>query len=293
MFILTQSEIFQQQDLLKKSCEDEISQLLHIGKDYFSALFPHANIKVDNQNTPIRLSSETVLDYKANKILQWTGDILDTAIKISENQDAFEGTPDQIMLPEFISYRIIEALVRILNCGRDLTDVDYFFISDVSQAINVDSYEVYYIIEQIQYEARKETFNIIKYHMTEKQREICAMLLLKAIRADDKVHPAEIKYFEIVSQLLDNDQAKLEKIEEQYVDLEDNLPVYLTDHVSEFMFKYLVEIVMCDGHYDPEESHFIKEIGQAFDFDVARQDEFIQPIAAALMVKTDLFQSSS
>ena len=46
---------------------------------------------------------------------------------------------------------------------------------------------------------------------------------------------------------------------------------------------------MLDEEYSSEEAQLIQDIGKAFGFDKTQQDEIIQPIASALMMRKSLF----
>ncbi|MBU3914975.1 TerB family tellurite resistance protein [bacterium] len=292
MHILTQNEITQKQQQLKRRGIKEISEMLVFGVDFFSCLFPNSNIKIGNPGKSFKLPANTLLKHKTDQIKAWVSKVLEDGILINTNDEFNDSELSPVFFPSAISTKIIETLLRILTCKGDLSDSDYFFISNVTSAMSLDSCKVYGIIEQVQYESRRDIFQFIKSQLDEEQCDTCAILLLKAIRADNEVHPAEIKYFEIITDLLGNSQARLERIERDFYDFEKYLPITLSDNISQFMFKYLVEIVMCDKQYNSEESQFIQEIGQIFGFDKTRQDEIIQPVASALMVKSEFFQNS-
>lgn len=272
----------------KNQCESEIARLLKLSTDCFQSFFPRATISFSKQGSKQKWLSKDVFRLKSSIINRWLSQTLDKAIRVSNGFDV-EFEPEELNLPPELGRIILHSVLLILTCGRDLEDADYFFLSDLGLSLGLKPGLIFTMIEQVQYEARKEAFKEIKKHLSDRQREICAILLLKAIRADNRVHPAEIKYFEIVSELLNNDQARLVKIEDDFAHLNSEIPMALADEIAVFIFKYLVEIVMCDQEYDPEESAFIKEVAATFGIEKDRQESIIQPVAAALMVKTDLF----
>ncbi|MCP4753541.1 MAG: TerB family tellurite resistance protein [Proteobacteria bacterium] len=293
MLVLTQSEISKIHQQIKKTCRQEISHALNEGRDFFNSIFPNAVIKAETVNGDKRSPSDRVLDHKIDRIEQWIDEVLDAAIEShGDDGDDSSFSFESIQIPRSLAEKLIETLLRIFACGRNFIDQDYFFISDVSQSLSLDPVEVYYIIEQVQYQIRKEFFESLLEYLDEEHCNLCAILLLKAIRADDRVHPAEIKYFENISQLLNNDQIRLEQVEEECNNFDFNLSIPISEELSVYMFKYLIEIVMCDRKYDPKESQFIQDVAKAFGFDKTRQDEIIQPIASTLMVKADLFQNN-
>ena len=289
MFLQKQKDLSQNRYLLKTNCESEIATLLQFGQDYFGCLFPNSKIQVGGHLSAKRFTSRQIIRFKHKAIQEWTSKRLEESIHISQGED-YEENLEPFVLPVKIARLLLQTCLKIQALARDYSDIDYYFLHDVGTALSLKPSQVYGMIEQSNYEVRKEIFLTLRQQLTIEQKEICAYLLLKAIRADNKVHPAEIKYFEIVADLLDNNQARLENIEEDGNYLEQMLPITLSNDVAEFLFKYLVEIVMCDKDYDPEETHYIKEIAQSFGFDQMHQDSIIQPVTAALMVKADLFQ---
>ncbi len=285
----TKKEIIIYRHQIRISCESEVDSLLLFGKDLFSAMFPKAKIVVTSKSASTHWPTEKALGYKSKEIKQIIAAIFNEADKICEGEDHVLPqltTP----LPRKIGKLIIDSCLKIETYGRDLSDLDYYFLSDLGGALGFAPKEINGLIEQRLYKVRKRLFRDLKPLLSDLQREISAWLLVRAIRADNRVHPAEIKYFEIVTDLLDHDQIRLEQLESKSEELQRQLPMILIDNIAEFLFKYLVEIVMCDKEYDPVESKFIKEIAKAFEFDQTQQDMILQPIAAALMVKTDLFQ---
>ncbi|MBU2512813.1 TerB family tellurite resistance protein [bacterium] len=290
MFLPSEESQKLQRSLLANRCENRVDSLLQFGSDYFFALFPNSTIASINSGTRSTWPSSKVIRLQGERIKRYILDLLKLCNQICDGEEDYVLPGESISIPHKIKETVLETCVRMLVFGRDLTDIEYYFLDEVGKALKIGAEEVYGVIEQVLYEERKAIFMDLKQHLSTKQKEVCAMLLVKAIRADDRVHPAEIKYFEIVSDLLEYNQARLEKFYRSFDMLEKDLPMSLTDEISVFLFKYLVEIVMCDKHYDPEESLFIKKIAEAFNMDRYQQDAILQPITAALMVKADLFQ---
>lgn len=289
MFKPSQQEIALFRENARNQSMAEIDVHLQFGRHLFHSMFPQATIIATNGTQSTRWPVHTVLDFKSDKIRQTIDSILDEVERVCQQLDY--ALPElSETLPRRLGEILVECSLRIMSFGRDLTDLDYYLLNDMGNLFDISSDDISSRIEQTLYKIRKTQFRNLKPQLTEIQKEICAWLLIRAIRADNRVHPAEIKYFEIVSLLLDNDQMKLEHLERRSEELSSQLPMILTDEIAEFLFKYLVEIVMCDKDYDPEESQFIKEIARAFNFDQNRQDTILQPVAAALMVKSDLFQ---
>jgi len=292
MIILTQNEITKKQKQIKKDSLLEINQLLNSGIDFFNTIFPKATIKTRINNQTFGSPAEELLNFTIKNIQQWISNILDDVIDSYHLDDRPHPSMANIRLTHDINKVFLKALLRILACNRNLNDGDFLLIDEITQSMNVSKKDVLNIIEQAQYEIRKDFFQSLLEYLSEEQRNLCAILLLKAIRADDRVHPAEIKYFENISQLLKYDQIRLEQIEEEAKHFNFETTRLLNEELSIYMFEYLIEIVMCDRKYDPKESQFIHDVANSLGFNKTDQDKIIQPVATSLMVKADLFQDS-
>lgn len=273
---------------IRTECESKVSDLIDFGSAYFHTVFPQANVFVATDTSRENWQAKQILQFKSQQIKKLVSAIFDVVEKTCQDEDYdLSFLPEK--LPKKIGEVILSGCLRMQVFGRDLTDLDYYLLNDLGKVFGLTTLEIYSKIEQTHYSVRKKLFKELKPQLSTLQKDICAWLMIRAIRADNRVHPAEIKYFEIVTELLDNNQAKLEMLDSRADELNNQLPMTLTDDVAEFLFKYLVEIVMCDKDYNSEESQFIKEIATAFNFDQTKQDLILQPVAAALMVKTDLF----
>jgi len=285
-----QGEIVKEQSRLKRECNTSVARQLDHGREFFLTLFPKATIRAGFEDASKSAAARDYLDFRINQIQNVIRSLLDAAMSAdslaelqSVNMAGFQLTTD-------LSDQLIRTLVEIFTCGRNLQESDFIFLGEVSAELNILPGQVHYLIDQVQFETRKAFFSAMLVHLNEDQRDLCAILLLKAIEADDKVHPAEFKYFENISQLLEHDQARLEHVGVSTGTFDFNTSIEIPDEISAYLFEYLIEIVMCDRKYDPKESRFIQDVAGIFGFDKQRQDEIIQPAAAALMIKAELFQ---
>ncbi|OGG95326.1 MAG: hypothetical protein A2508_05020 [Candidatus Lambdaproteobacteria bacterium RIFOXYD12_FULL_49_8] len=269
-----------------KDCRTRVKTLLKTGAELFSAIFPSAWV---TPGTGQRFEAERVFEYKTRQINDWVTQVMKDGLTLAQATEPMEFCPAPMRLPQQIAEECIGTLIKLFTLNRDLSDNDFYYIADVAAAAGLDTPLVARVIEQAQYEIRKVFFQGLIGELDEEQCMSCAILLMKAIQADEELHPAEFKYLENISQLLDNDQSKIEKVE-QYCAEQAGFPrVFLPDDLAIYMYKYLTEVVMCDGEYDARESAFIKDVGAAFGFDHTRQDKVIQPVSAAMMVKAALF----
>ncbi|MCP4756526.1 MAG: hypothetical protein GY866_37160 [Proteobacteria bacterium] len=289
MLILTKSEIKKRQGDLIKACTDDVFSHLDSGFELLQTYFSKAQISIIREGKSQQVFIVEITGKQIKTIKAWIKQVLETTLVVYNETESENAAPDPLKLPPGMSRKILCTVLEILTCGRDLTDNDYYYISDFSNALNVKSETVLKIIEQVQYEIRKEFFNFLLIYLDEQHCFQCAILLFKAIQADNQIHPAEFKYIENINQLLKNDQSKLEEVEEA---CKKPIPIEsfeITDDLAVYLFKYMIEIVLCDQDFDPKESAFVQEAAKVFGFDKARQDEILQPVAATIMVKESLF----
>lgn len=289
MLVLTQSEIKKTQRSLIEECIADIFPHLNSGQELFQTFFPRASIVVDTGEQSRKIEANSFFDHKIAKIRVWISDVLKNAVTFYAENESEPVSPPTILIPKNIAIKVINAVLRILSCGRDLTDNDYYLVSEIGNSLGLESSMMLNLIEQLQYEIRKEFFGYLLEYLDEEQCFQCALLLYEAIRADEKIHPAEFKYIENITQLLKNDQAKLEEVQSISQNRASIPALELEEELAVYLFKYLTEIVMCDENFDPKESEFVKEVAEVFGFDKTRQDEIIQPVAAIQMIKTALF----
>ena len=285
LLLLPHSELHYRRRLFKRECEEEIFILLEDGNSSILAFLPKATVYMGDK----KLALDAVLARKSDSIKTWTSAVLDSAISICQSNTYPSRSPEAIMVSEQISRIIVRSLLNILSYNRSLTDKDYYFIGNVGSATGLPSEKVSVIIEQILYRIRKEFFQLLTRYLTVEDCHRCAVLLYKAIHADDFVHPAEYTYFENISQLVRNDQKALEKVKREGRVSSVHQDLSLNEEFSGYFYCYLVEVVMCNGQVDPKESAFVREVGNALGFDKKEQDAIIQPIALSMTAKAALF----
>lgn len=284
MIRLLRSQLQNKRQRLKKSCENKTALVLADSYNVFNCYYPDAVLLANDQ----RLPAHQYFEYKNSKTIQWVEKILNQAIKACDIEGEIDFQPESIKVTENISKLIIDTVLKIFSYNRDLCDNDYYFISDISNAMGADPETVGYLIEQSLSETRKNFFKILVHFLTPEECLKCAILIYRAIKADNYVHPAEFKYFENISQLVNHDHQLLEQLK-QRSHSEDSIRLSINEEISKYIFKYLIEIVMCDGQFDSRESEYLKEIGQSFGLDNQQQDDIIQPVASLQMVQVSLF----
>lgn len=288
--MLTQGEIEKEQARMKRKCLSDFKHHLENGRLFFLSLFPNATIRATLETGEKRAPAKPYIDFRIDSINTTIRAVLSAATSPDPLASLQEIELEGFQIPKNLSKQLVQTLVKIISCGRNLQENDLVFVGEICAAMDFPPGEVPGIIDQTQYESRKAFFASIRKQLDEEQQDLCAILLLKAIRADDSVHPAEFKYFENISQLLDYDQARLEHIGVSADTFDDSTTVEIPYEISIYIFEYLIEIVMCDRKYDPKESAFIQQVAKIFGFDKMQQDSIIQPVASAMMTRTELFQ---
>ncbi|MBF0237728.1 MAG: hypothetical protein HQM12_08500 [SAR324 cluster bacterium] len=275
---------------IKFTCEKDVFEFLDSSREWLKTMFPDTWVSVnDPKGVSRKVAMDTLINFKILRCKKWLTDVLERAIEISISGQYDEIPPTAIDVPPRVARIIIHACLDILACERDLTDDGLLYASDVASVLNIDAHAVDTLIEQVQYVKRKRFTQMLLECLNDQQRYWVAAMLWQAIHIDDKVHTQEYKYFENISHLLNYDQVKFHQLEQDH-DLPHHLPIqHFDETMRSSIYKYIVEIVMIDGEYDPKEAEFIQFIGETFNFDKSQQDQIIQPVASALMLRRSLF----
>jgi uncharacterized membrane protein YebE (DUF533 family) len=284
MIKLLRSQLQNKRQQLKKSCENKTALVLADSYNVFNCYYPDAVLLANGEKLP----AQQYFEYKNNKTIQWVETILNHSIKACSADGEYDFQPESIKVTENISKLIIDTVLKIFSYNRDLCDNDYYFISDICNAMGADPEVVGFIIEQSLSETRKKFFGMLVHFLAPEECLKCAILIYRAIKADNYIHPAEFKYFENISQLVRHDHQLLEQLK-QRSQSQDIIQLSINEEISKYIFKYLIEIVMCDGQFDSRESEYLKEIGRSFGLDNQQQDDIIQPVASLQMVQASLF----
>lgn len=270
---------------LTKNCLDFVSSQLCTGEEIFQSFFPNASLKVNDS----RIEMEQAFKFQKERSKNWIERVLKEGIQIVEHETYPTSPPEEISVAQSIASKLIQTLTEMFSYQREISSDDYYFINDITTAMGVEAESVNAIIETVLYKKRKFFFSLLHEYLSPNQLYKCALLIYHAIHVDNYVHPAEYKYFEHINQLLDNDLVKLERVRKEKASLPPDFKLVMDRELAEYLFKTLTEIVMCDDDFEARESAFIQQIAKVLRFDKAAQDEIIQPVASAQMVKSALF----
>jgi len=289
MYILTQSQIQQEQQKIVSRCKKSIFQKLDASNEMFQIIFPNAQLVVKGDERLQKTEAASVIEKQIEKIKHWISGILEMGSEMMRTQIYEEKPVPEITLVKSVSELVIKTLLLLFTCGRGLEDNDYYFISDVSNSMSMDPSDVHELIEQTHYMIRKDFFSSLLVYLSDEECRHCAFYLFKAIHADNVIHPAEFKYFENISQLLYHDQGKLDKLQKDHLSGVSLPKISLNTELKTFLFKYLTEIVMCDGEYDANESKLLTDLAEIFGFTSEERENILQPVISTVMVKNSLF----
>jgi len=289
MLIPEERQTLKNQQAIKRACQKAVFDFLDSAKDTLNHFFPAADLVLPGEG-PSKL--EAAITKKSEVLKQWISEIFDTAIQISIDDEYQEIPIEAAHSIPIISQRIFHALLRILSGNRNLTDNALLFLDAVGRALEMEAASIDISIEQMQYERRKEfTQRLIDNH-TEEQCSWVAHLLWTAIHIDEKVDYREYKYLENIMHLINFDQKVLYLLDKGNGKplLPPPLP-FIDPQFCIQIYRYITEIVMIDEKFSPEEAAFIQEVGRLLEYDKAQQDDIIQPIISALMLRKFLFPS--
>jgi uncharacterized tellurite resistance protein B-like protein len=277
MIFPEEKNIVVEQKRKKEKAVRDLFAFLDAMEDFVLHLFPE-------------VQPEQTVKQRFLKVKQWVKQVYDLALLTynAENIDELIQI-DPLDLPQNVSSRIIGDLLKVFSCRFHLSENEVLFLSEVGNAVSLPPEDVDANIEKSMYQMRKEFTELIKKFLNEDQRYWVALMLWKAVHADHKIHPKEYKYFENIAQILSYNLKRLTQLENE-PDQFRGLPLpELDPRFYRHIFRYIVEIVMIDGQFDPDESQFVQEMGRNFGYDKKQQDLVIQPVASALMLRQNLF----
>lgn len=292
--VVLQTEISENQKKIKSIYEAKLFADLNFGAELITSIFSEMDEmeemmeemeELEDQSLlPTRIMGQQVEDYK-----QWIRDVFEMAIQASSVKEFEELPPDPIKLPQKIAKTLIYGVLEILSYGQIISKNGFMLLSDVGNALGFTPGEMDNVIEQFQCDKRKEFTQLILENLSEKQCFWMAQVLWTAIHVDGKIHPNEYKYLENILHLLKYNQLQINRLQEE-VDKVPPLPEPFDPSFNVQIFQYIVEIVLIDGEYSPEEAELIKELGEVFGYNDIQQEQIIEPIGSALMLRRSLFK---
>ncbi len=273
-------------------CREDVFTHLNNALDLFQLLFPNVLFSITGKEGVKKISVVRAYISRINEIKSWVGNVLDIALEIyDENEDVCP--PSSVIMPVELGKKVLRTLLKILSCKRSLKKIDFYFLSDVCKAMNLDIDSAILIIDTVEGEIREAFFDHLLKTLDESGTFHCAVLMYKAILADKRIHLSESCYLDNIKQLLLNDPSSFKAVEKNHSIIRPFRPDGMPDEMAEQLFKYLIEIVLCDKEYHIKESNYIKSVAEVFGYSQTQQIEFIEPIVGRLMAKTVQFTNRS
>lgn len=272
---------------LRDEWEHEIFLIQDLALDIVHALLPGAKLKQGRSS--IELEGELRRGLEEQQ--RWLRDIFDQSVYISLTNQYSEQNFPSPGLAKLVSLRLLEGLLRILSEGTPITHEKLDFLNDVRLALELSGTEIDRLIEQREYQRRREFTAYLLKMLGEDQRYWVARMLWEAIHADHRVDHREYKYLENILQLIEHDPIRFQQLcKEDSKDLQSPEPDFDGALRAE-VYRYIVEIVMIDEEYTEDEAAFVKSLGELLGYDARERDDIIQPVASALMIRKLHFQS--
>ncbi len=285
MYKLIEWKIKKERAKLLESYRFELFEQLDFGLMVAEELIPEATLLVGRK----KLSASVVLEKRIEEIKNWVSQILrDACTPNEEDRWSVKGIPE-LEIPQSLSHNVFGWVLDLLSFSRDLTDLDYNFLSHLAAAMSLAPSEALAQIDQLEDDQRANFLELLMEDQGEEGSFGCALLFYQAIQADKRVDIAEVKYIESIMQLLEGDEEKLQLVK-NLIKEEAPLPRLEIDReLALRLFCYLIEIVLCDQNYDVLESNFIKEAGEVLKLDPKEQEKWLTIFAERVLVKSVLF----
>lgn len=234
-----------------------------------------------------RLESSADLD-QAN-VLKWLDTVFETSIRLSKGESFEPSPPEPLTLPKEISAFAIQTIIRILTAVGEPQDEELYYLNDTGAALGIQPEEMRNLLDNEFEKLRLEFTKQLKQKANEKQLHWCALILLKIICVDGKIHPAEKKFFTIINELIKDSSFTLEMLKDKLNNITELPNLKMDDESARMMLKYVVTIAMCDGEYVGQESEFIKQTAESLGIEATQIDSILQPVASSFMVLESLF----
>lgn len=157
MFILSEAEIVKAQERIQLHCQRDLFTFFDSAQTLIENMFTEDGDRPALAEGEPLNAIETKTCQKIRVYKRWIKCLLNKAFVISETGEYDESeTIEAMTLPIDIVQRVIKDLLQILSCGRDLSDCGLLFISDVGNALGIDPTLIDTLIEQVQYDKRKD-----------------------------------------------------------------------------------------------------------------------------------------
>ncbi|MBF0237818.1 MAG: hypothetical protein HQM12_08950 [SAR324 cluster bacterium] len=176
---------------------------------------------------------------------------------------------ENINIDPRMAEKVFKGVLEICACDHEISPSEIKYINQAGTALNIDMLRVHKLINSTLRKVKIEFFNQLLEELQPDEKRWLAIIILKCVYADGKVHYREIPYLNDVFELVDSDQQALSRIKQDAVDIPLNqLPkVYFDEEIKRDIMRYILEIVMGDEDLDESEELLIHGIADAIEFD--------------------------
>ncbi len=239
------------------------------------------------------LKSAQNLKIEPDKVQSWVESVYQNTIDICMDEGFEPDPPEPIALPEKVAIFILKSMIRIFASKNDIGDGDLYFLGDVGAGLNINPSRIRGLLDNEYNRLRAYFTERLLKELGKEQCYWCALILMKIICADGYIHPAEVTYFDIITQLIGGDSKNLEKLKIKAESTSEIPKLELDEDIARTMLKYVVIIAMSDGDYAGQESAFIKKAAISLRIPEEKIDTILQPVASTFMVMQSMFPKES
>jgi len=172
----------------------------------------------------------------------------------------------KINIDSSVAERILRLILNICACDDDLHYKEVIFAKRVGSALGITRLRIHGLLDQTVFRLKTESFDKLLGGLDEDERYWLAVVILKVIFADEKVHIKEYLYFSDIYDLVKYEDTEMlfEKVKEgpNQLKLEELPPVDFGSELSLRILKYLLCVSMIDSFFDYREHLLIQKVAQ-------------------------------
>ncbi|MBF0278752.1 MAG: hypothetical protein HQM13_13210 [SAR324 cluster bacterium] len=189
----------------------------------------------------------------------------------------------QIAVSAELAVAIFHYILKICLCDRNLAAKEIHYLHQVGNSLGIENEDKRQIFKQVIFQTKEGFFQNLREQLQQKEREWLAVMILKVIYADNRLHQKELPYLNHVADLVDNESERIKAIREDASkrSIEQMGKVQFEKKLSGRILEYLLRIVMSDQEFSPDEFQSIQLIARQLDYENKRLKKLID------LVKSD------
>ncbi len=235
------------------------------------------------------LDSTDNLEVDIGVAQKWIKEVFQGVMEASSSSNVEPQPPEPIQLPRKTAAAILIKVMDILAFNFEFQDSGFYYLNDLGIALDIDPSDIRKIVEMKLDHLRNDFTRLMLNELNQKQLNWCALIILKTILADGRVHPSEKVYFSVIERLIEGSRKTLLELKDVADKIDKIPPLEIDTRVKKMLLKHIVAIAMFDGEYVGLEAKFIKETSKALHVEESELETVIQPMASIFMVIQSLF----